>query len=113
MPRVFVTTDGHNPPQGATVLLNEQVASVHLSTGHAASQLIERLAWAISDAEDAQGAAGTRAHSGRVVAALVPAPRAAVARDGARGAAQRPLERAARARRRQGVDARRSSPAAA
>ncbi len=77
MPRVFVTTDHHGAPEGATVLLSEQVASVHLSTGHAASQLIERLAWAISDAEDAEGGARTARRPTRVVAALVPAPAAA------------------------------------
>jgi hypothetical protein len=56
MPRIIVTTD---PPQltgGAPVLLDEQVQSVHLSSGHAAAQLVERLAWAISDAEDAERA---------------------------------------------------------
>ena len=58
MPRIIVTTD---PPQlsgEAPVLLDEQVHSVHLSTGHAAAQLVERLAWAISDAEAAEGATG-------------------------------------------------------
>jgi hypothetical protein len=43
-------------PDDAPVLLDEQVHSVHLSTGHAATQLVQRLAWAISDAEDAEGA---------------------------------------------------------
>src|SRR5260221_12855787 len=52
MPRIIVTTDSHQRPDSASVLLDESVRSVHLSTGHAASQLVERLAWAISDAED-------------------------------------------------------------
>jgi hypothetical protein len=39
---------------GAPVLLDEHVHSVHLSDDHAAAQLIERLAWAINDAEDAE-----------------------------------------------------------
>ena len=56
MPRIIVTTDPPLPPGDAPpVLLNEQVHSVHLSTGHAAAQLVERLAWAISDAEAAEG----------------------------------------------------------
>jgi hypothetical protein len=38
------------------VLLDEEVHSVHLSTGHAATQLVERLAWAVSDAEAAERA---------------------------------------------------------
>ncbi|HEV2997712.1 MAG TPA: hypothetical protein VGX16_01300 [Solirubrobacteraceae bacterium] len=52
MPRV-ITTDSSPLPADASVWLDEHVHSVHLSTGHAAAQLIERLAWAISDAEDA------------------------------------------------------------
>jgi hypothetical protein len=55
MPRIIVTTDPSARTDGASVLLDESVYSVHLSTGHAASQLVERLAWAISDAEDAEG----------------------------------------------------------
>jgi hypothetical protein len=55
MPRIIVTTDPPQLPDGAPVLFDEQVHSVHLSTGHAAAQLVERLAWAISDAENAEG----------------------------------------------------------
>jgi len=55
MPRIIVTTDPSLPRDDASVLLDEQVHSVHLNTGHAAAQLIERLAWAISDAEAAEG----------------------------------------------------------
>jgi hypothetical protein len=59
MPRIIVTTDPSDPapPRGDTpVLFDEEVHSVHLSTGHAATQLVERLAWAISDAEAAESA---------------------------------------------------------
>ena len=56
MPRIIVTTDPFQLPDDPPVLLDEQVHSVHLSTGHAASQLVQRLAWAISDAEDAERA---------------------------------------------------------
>jgi hypothetical protein len=62
MPRIIVTADpvsseltGESP-----VLLEEHVHSVHLSTGHAAAQLVERLAWAISDAEHAERARPAR-----------------------------------------------------
>jgi hypothetical protein len=54
MPRIIVTTDQSQFPDNAPVLLDEQVRSVHLSTSHAASQLIERLVWAIGDAENAE-----------------------------------------------------------
>jgi len=53
MPRVIVTTDPTKLPHHISVLLDEQVQTVHLSSGHAAAQLVERIAWAISDAEDA------------------------------------------------------------
>lgn len=53
MPRVIITTDSSPVPADASILLNEHVRSVHLSTDHAATQFVQRLAWAISDAEDA------------------------------------------------------------
>jgi hypothetical protein len=56
MPRIIVTTDSSQPSGDGAVLLDELVHSVHLSSGHAAAQLVERLAWAISDAEEAEGA---------------------------------------------------------
>jgi hypothetical protein len=55
MPRITVTTD-IRPDQGEpAVLFGERIHSVHLSTGHAAAQLVERLAWAIIDAERVEG----------------------------------------------------------
>lgn len=61
MPRIIVTTDDPAPsqPSDVPVLLSESVHSVHLSSDHAAAQLIERLAWAIRDAENAEGASGS------------------------------------------------------
>jgi hypothetical protein len=58
MPRIIVTTDpiSSEPTDETAVLLDEHVHSVHLSTDHAAAQLVERLAWAVSDAEHAEGA---------------------------------------------------------
>ncbi len=58
MPRIIVTTDPDSPElTGQTaVLLEEHVHSVHLSTAHAAAQLVERLAWAVGDAEHAEHA---------------------------------------------------------
>ena len=45
---------------GQPVLLDERVDSVHLCDDHAAGRLIERLAWAVSDAEEAQADAVAR-----------------------------------------------------
>ena len=55
MPRLLVTTDPSTRAATA-VLLDEQVQAVHLSDDHSATQLIERLGWAISDAEAAEHA---------------------------------------------------------
>jgi len=52
MPRVMVITD--DGPAPSVMLLDEQVSSIHLDSEHAARQFIERLGWAISDAEDAE-----------------------------------------------------------
>ena len=51
MPRIIVATEDSHIPDGAGITLDEDVRAVHLSTGHAASQLVERIAWAVRDAE--------------------------------------------------------------
>lgn len=53
MARIIVTTDPTEHPD-APVLLDERVYPVHLASEHAAAQLIERLGWAISDAESTE-----------------------------------------------------------
>jgi hypothetical protein len=53
MARIIVMTD-HTERPDLPVLLDEHVCSAHLSDEHAASQLIERLGWAVTDAEDAE-----------------------------------------------------------
>jgi hypothetical protein len=60
MPRIIVTADvSETKIDDGPVLLDERVQSVHLSTGHAAAQLVERLAWAVDDAERAEQATRT------------------------------------------------------
>ncbi len=60
MPRIIVATEDPHIPDGVGVTLDEDVRAVHLSTGHAASQLVERIAWAVRDAEaDCQAKYGT------------------------------------------------------
>jgi hypothetical protein len=60
MARIIVTTDSPDERRGPAlaaktpVLLDEHVDPVHLGTDHAAEQLIERLGWAVSDAEAVQ-----------------------------------------------------------
>jgi hypothetical protein len=49
MPRVIVTSDPPDPD--ATVTLDETVASLHTGNDHASKQLLQRIVWAIEDAE--------------------------------------------------------------
>ncbi len=53
MARIIVTTEQGHPPD-APVLLDERVCQAHLSDGHSAEQLMQRLRWAVADAEDAE-----------------------------------------------------------
>jgi hypothetical protein len=55
MARIIVTTEQSERPD-APVLLDEHVRSEHLSDDHSAAQLIERLGWAVADAENAERA---------------------------------------------------------
>lgn len=64
MPRVVVTAE-HAERGIAPVLLDEQVHAVHLSTEHSAKQFIERLGWAITDAESVETAHRPGQRSGR------------------------------------------------
>jgi hypothetical protein len=60
MARIIVAADPEaargrpQPGDSGPVLLDERVSSIHLSDGHAAEQLIERLAWAVTDAEETE-----------------------------------------------------------
>jgi hypothetical protein len=53
MARIIVTTE-QDRGLDVPVLFDEQVCPDHLSDGHSAAQLIERLGWAVTDAEDAE-----------------------------------------------------------
>ena len=54
MARIIVTTEQSRPDVPA--LLDERVCPEHLSDGHSAAQLVERLGWAITDAENTERA---------------------------------------------------------
>ncbi len=78
MPRIIVTTDPSPLPADVPVWLDEQVQSVHLSTDHAAAQFVERVAWAISDAEDANSEQVVRRGGRRRVRSSAMRPRGQV-----------------------------------
>ena len=50
MPRILVTTEPIDKPE-AGVMLDEKVATSDLASNHFADQLIERIGWALIDAE--------------------------------------------------------------
>jgi hypothetical protein len=56
MARIIVTPD----EQSDVVLLDEQVYPVHLENKLSSLQVIERLAWAVEDAEAGSGSTGRR-----------------------------------------------------
>ena len=56
MVRIIVTTDKPGSDEHQ-ILLDEGVCPEHMSDEHSASQLLERLGWAVSDAERAPAAA--------------------------------------------------------
>ena len=51
MPRILVTTDGSDGREGA-VLLQERVLSSDLESDHFSAQLVERVGWALVDADE-------------------------------------------------------------
>lgn len=51
MPRILVTTDPTLRPESG-VMLDEHIATSDLASEHFASQLIERIGWALLDAEN-------------------------------------------------------------
>jgi hypothetical protein len=53
MPRVIVTTETSGA-RDRSVLLSEHIETVHMASEHSSLQFLERLAWAISDAEGAE-----------------------------------------------------------
>jgi hypothetical protein len=59
MPRVLVITDDAE----REILLDELVNPEHLGSGHSAEQLVERLAWSIEDATQAEAQGRTRSHA--------------------------------------------------
>lgn len=51
MPRIIVMSDQGTAGEGA-ITLDEQVTSADLRSGHHSAQLIERVGWAVHDADD-------------------------------------------------------------
>lgn len=53
MPRILITTETGDAPEVA-VMLSERVATSDLASDHFAAQLIQRIGWALADAENSE-----------------------------------------------------------
>ena len=54
MPKIIVISESKG--REGTITLEEHVVAAHLEDDHSAAQLVERVGWAILDAEDAERA---------------------------------------------------------
>jgi hypothetical protein len=75
MPRIILTTDPTTHAGDPSVLLDEHLDPIHLSTDHAAAQLIERLTWALEDASPADTVARSPRLRARRPRSIASAPR--------------------------------------
>ena len=61
MARLIVIADTSPSPHiDAPVLMDEEVKPEHLTDEHASHQIIERMAWAVLDAQEVSGAGDSR-----------------------------------------------------
>jgi hypothetical protein len=79
VPHIIVTADRADEPGEGAVMLRERINLSDLESRHFASQLVERLGWALSDAQDVEREArfdGDQRDSASVVttASYTPAP---------------------------------------
>jgi hypothetical protein len=56
MPHIIVTADRTDDRGEGPVMLNERVSATDFESGHFAARLVERLGWAVADADEAEKA---------------------------------------------------------
>jgi hypothetical protein len=54
MPQIIVTADRAGDYDEAPVMLRERVTATDFESGHFAAQLVERLGWAVEDAQEVE-----------------------------------------------------------
>jgi hypothetical protein len=54
MPHIIVTADGTEKGVEGPVMLNERINATDFESGHFAARLVERLGWAVADADEAE-----------------------------------------------------------
>jgi hypothetical protein len=64
MPQIIVMADRSSSPEDRAVMLRERVNVSDFESDHFAAQLVERLGWAVSDADEAEQSPSTEQHPG-------------------------------------------------
>lgn len=54
MPHIIVIADREDDREGATVMLRERVNVTDFESDHFANQLVQRIGWAVGDADEAE-----------------------------------------------------------
>ena len=54
MPQIIVTTDRGREHEQSAVMLRERVSASDLESGHFQAQLVERIGWAVGDAQQVE-----------------------------------------------------------
>ena len=54
MPHIIVTADGTEQGGEGPVMLNERINATDFESGHFAARLVERIGWAVADADEAE-----------------------------------------------------------
>lgn len=54
MPRIIVMSESNSNGRAGAITLDERVASADMRSGHHAAQLIERVGWAVHDADEVE-----------------------------------------------------------
>ena len=57
MPRIIVMSDSSTEREGA-ITLDERISSAELESAHRSAELIERVGWAVHDADENEAVAG-------------------------------------------------------
>jgi hypothetical protein len=66
MPQILVTADQPSEAEAPAIMFRERVSSDDLESDHFAAQLVQRLQWAVGDAEEVNRRSATGAERRRV-----------------------------------------------
>lgn len=67
MPQIIVKADQGSDREEDAVMMRERINPADFESDHFAAQLVERLGWAVSDAEEAERGTYDAYHAGRAI----------------------------------------------